>query len=177
MRTIMIVALLFAVTSARAADPQGDAWQVESNPSALDPASSRATASLKSSNQIPNAIGSLENARLIYRCTGSGSAELYVAWPGFIGIDNQQVRFKVGDGPIRTEYWSTSTDGTASFESASRVVPLVRELMAAADHTVLVVRVEPDDRAAQEAQFDLTGTAAAVAATAPVCGGSQADRR
>jgi hypothetical protein len=134
------------------------AWKVDDTTSQLD-GTRRYSATLVSSNKMPNAIGVAETATLIIRCR-AGELSVYVAWPAFMGTDGQEVRWKFDQGEIWKQGWDASSDGTATFN------PTPREFLTGlAVATHLVVNAAPYERENIEAVFDVTG-ANSIAATA-----------
>ena len=153
-----------AVTAPAAAAPTGiGGWRVNEEVRQLD--NTRVyRAVLDSTNRMPNSIGRLEPATLIVRCS-SGTFEIYIAWPGFIGTRSiPPVRYKFGEGEIKTEYWSPSDGGTGTF---------VRDTGAFANNLAansrLVVQAQPYRGGVQEAVFDLSGSAQAVTGAISAC--------
>jgi hypothetical protein len=158
--------LSLAAGSAEATDQPG--WEVDGQPSALDPAASGATATLLSDNKLPNAIGRPDNAILAVRCRGKGG-DLLVQWPGYIGSTGVSVRYRVADGPTTEHYWSSSSDGMGTFARGD-LEQLVRALATAGDGAKFIIRAEPVGEQPQEAQFTLTGAASALSDMARRCG-------
>ena len=159
--------------SAAAQNEDMGSWQVTGQPSALEKASSQATAILASTNTMPNAVGVPANAKLIYRCGGDGTSSVYIDWPAFVGLDVVQVRTKAGTSSIESAYWKTSTDGLATFATMldNRITRLSALFLASgpSDHTIFVARVEPENYPAQEAQFDIAGGRAAIETANRLC--------
>lgn len=88
-------------------------WVISSSQDALD-RRKRIYASLRSKNSISNVIGFKESAQLMLRCDG-GKFQAYVNWPSFLGMEDVDVRYRIGESPIRSASWGISTDGTAAF--------------------------------------------------------------
>lgn len=125
-------------------------WDVSSSQDALD-RRKRIVASVRSTNSISNVIGFKQPAQLILRCDG-GKFEAYVTWPSFLGVEAVDVRYRIGESPIRSASWDISTDGTAAF--INNPTSFVTYLYGQRE---LVVGMSSWGKTEQSVTFDVTG--------------------
>lgn len=105
----------------------------------------------QSVDTLPNAIGNQEHGALIIRCVDN-QTEAYIVWPSFIGLSEQQVKYKVDDNKINTETWSLSTDGCGAF--ASKPIKFLNSLKGA---KTLIIQLDSYKQGQGELEFDLSG--------------------
>ena len=87
--------------------------------------------------------------------------EVYVNWNQFISLGPHGVTYRIGDGPLRQERWSVSTNHKSTF--AAKPKPFLRDLLAAPPGTLLILRTSPYSENAVTATFNLDQLATAAA--------------
>jgi hypothetical protein len=88
-------------------------WKVDDTISALDGSRSY-TATVQSSDTIRIIAGDEVHSTLGVRCL-SNQLEAYIIWPQLVGQSALDMRWRVDGGPVFTEVWSVSRDGSATF--------------------------------------------------------------
>lgn len=143
-------------------------WRVTATPSALDPANSRGTAMIESTNNGTSIAGYPRKATLIVRCQGRERA-FYINWPDYLGIDAPMVTWKLDQGAVQRGYWPESSDGSAAGfwrgREAESMIAQIRQ------STRLIVSMDNRRRVPQEITFDLTGADAAITEAFAACSG------
>jgi type VI secretion system protein VasI len=81
----------------------------------------------------------------------NGKTELFVAWGDYLG-DNSRVTVRFGNEDPYTEYWSKSSDSTATF--CRNPVSFIQKI---ADYDRLVMRITPYSEGPKTAVFDIRG--------------------
>lgn len=151
-----MIGLIFALAV------QASAWNIDDTTSALDGKRSF-IAGVSSTNTVLNQAGRPQNAMLGMACS-NGRRSVALAWPTYLGRDEVEVTWKVGDGLIRTDRFGVigSTSANLSGRAGDRFIAA----MAAEGTAVIRVRAYQD---VQEASFDLTGAAAPLATLGEAC--------
>jgi hypothetical protein len=96
----------------------------------------------------------------------NGRRSVALAWPTYLGLDEVEVTWKVGDGPIRTDRFGVI--GTTNANLSGRAGERLIAALAAEGTAVVRVRAYQD---VQEASFDLTGAAGPLATLKEACPG------
>ena len=140
-------------------------WKTSEQTSQLD-GKHNLTASLDSTNELPDAIGVPAKVSLIIRCT-NGELASYVAWPDFMGIGALRVRWKADEwkaaaSGVTTELWQGS--GKATFASSPRDFARAIGL---ADK--FIIGAAPYGKTEEEAEFDLAVASSVVLAVLAAC--------
>jgi hypothetical protein len=156
-----VVAALLAATPALAGAP--GAWQISDQVSALDGKHTFA-ATLASTNTLTNFSGAPEAATLRVRCD-HGDLAVDVLWPDFTSAsrdlgDHSSILWRTDAGKVATAEMQRDVTSLTAFDADARQL-LARWRGAAA----LIVRA-PDQHGDQDATFDLSGLAQALAGAA-----------
>jgi hypothetical protein len=163
---------LVAATAARAACAEPGGWRITEDSSPLTNATS-VSAIIDSSNELLNMLGRSERASLVLRCKEQALVA-YVTWPevvnhdsdNFAGLPKTWAIWRIDDGPLQSNFWTISNDGTAAGEFASRnAAKLIASFFTASK---LAVRLS--GRMTQDAGFDLTGIKEVATKVAGACG-------
>ena len=105
---------------------------------------------------------------LVIRCKPPGGLDLYVTWPLFMGLREQEVAFRIDGDPIQRQSWTVSDDGLATgvFGIGKSQRGLLERLAKGAR---LVVQATPYNQGSVEAVFDLGAIAPVIAAATSTC--------
>lgn len=151
------VPVLLAAALGLAGPAQAGTWHYSSSVSPLDGA--RSEWARKAS------MGTIDGHRaLVTVGCDAGRLRAAIVWPVFMGVALEAVTWRVDDAAPRTGTWSDSADGTATY--AENPAIFARKLM---DGHRLAVRGHPIARGAVEAEFDLTGSGAAIGRVLKSC--------
>jgi hypothetical protein len=157
-----VAASAMLVASAAAETSNIGDWITESDVSQLDD-TKQYFAGLSSTNTVINLIGAPDHARLHIRCTNN-TLDIFVIWPLFMGSGDVDVKWKFDDGPIYSQAWAGSSDGTGSF------APSPHDFLTQLGNSKrLVIDGQPYQRESAEAVFDLGNVSAVEAATIAMC--------
>lgn len=143
----------------------GEQWQLSQETSNLD---SRKDVWLhvSSDNTQPNQIGRPEHARLWVRCMNN-STNVFVTFNDYTP-DNQNVRYKLDDGPVRKKWMVHMQGGEGvGLWSGKSAIPLAKELF---DQKKLVVAYNSYNNFNLEFVFDVSGLRARIDPLAQSCG-------
>jgi len=169
---VCFAALLVAATAAQVAYAKPGGWRITEYSSPLTNVTS-VSAILDSSNELVNMLGRLERASLILRCEDQALVA-YVTWPEVVNHDSDNFAgqpktwaiWPIDDGPLQSNFWTISNDGTAAGEFASRnAAKLIASFFTASK---LAERLS--GRMTQDAGFDLTGIREVSTKVAGACG-------
>lgn len=138
-------------------------WSLTGSKSALDGKASAAAIST-STNTVINVLGQADKAELSLHCSGDGRIGVMHRWPNLISRRREvDIRYKVDDGPVRSETQITGSDATAAlFPTGARSERLWAE-MAGGSKFVLQAGV-------YEGVFDITGASEVTARMRDFCG-------
>jgi hypothetical protein len=170
MKRLALAFLLAALASnaAKAAEIVG-AWTVTERTSPLTNITS-VTATVESDEELQNQIDQPGKAVLVIKCNEM-QLGFYVEWPRVLSHDDDSIflhlpettaSFKVDDGPIRTDSWVISDDGTAAGSFDDIGSPKLIQMVVGGKR--FVVRLS-----GQDASFDIDGVNDVVSRIAAAC--------
>jgi hypothetical protein len=140
-------------------------WQVSDTTSQLD-GSRTYVADLPSSDIVLNILGRPDHAQLLVMCNGP-AANVGVVWPGYLGSNNLEVRWKADQGAVVDDIWYVTPDGHIAYAGGpQRAWPMLEAL---ARSQRLVVDLAPYQSGPQEATFDLVGLGDIVTKLRTIC--------
>lgn len=141
---------------------QASPWLISDTASALDGKRSF-IAGVESSSMVLNQIGRPEKAMLGVSCA-DGRRSVVLQWPTYLGRDEVQVTWKIGDGEVRTDRFSimSPTSARLTGRAADRIIAA----MASEGAAIVRVRAYQNE---QETSFDLAGATAPLATLAEAC--------
>lgn len=90
-----------------------ETWNVVVDIDKLDGAKN-VRALIMSPELIPITAGQVNRAALALRCA-ENRTDLFIIWPKYLGLKHVPVKWRIDDGPIVTDEWSVSADGTITF--------------------------------------------------------------
>lgn len=151
-----MIGLIFALAV------QASPWHIDDTTSALDGRRSF-IAGIESSSTLLNQAGRPQKAMLGVACS-NGRKSIALSWPTYLGSDEVEVSWKVGDGQVRTDRFGVM--GTTSANLSGRAADRFIEAMASEGTAVVRVRAYRNE---QEATFDLTGATAPLATLREAC--------
>ncbi len=163
-----------SVSAAQSTSPLGSAaWEVDDTTAALTGATTTA-AVLQSIHPLINMIGAPETASLILRCS-DGAMAMFVSWPQVLNHDSDgldagpqtMVLWRLDAAPIAVNFWDLSGNQTAAGKFTTKGALKLMMQLAAAKR--LVVRMS-SSQSTQDAEFDLTEIAPALARVEHTCG-------
>lgn len=154
-----------AVTVAEA-KPKGQQWRLETENSALHNRKD-VWLSVSSSNTEGNVIGTPEPATLWLRCM-ENSTNLLIGFNRYTS-DNQNVQFKLDDGPIQDQWMETMRGGEGiGIWSGSRAIPFIKGMF---DKEALVLSYDTYEGPV-EFTFNISGLREQIEPLASACGWS-----
>lgn len=131
-------------------EENNNGWYVEEKKSKLD-GKNDIYVSKKSIDSLPNSLGRPEKGQLTLRCVDD-ETEVYIVWPNFIGINENQVKYKIDNNKINTEIWTLSTDGEAVF--VSKPIKFLNSLKGTKR---LIIQLDSYKQGKGELEFNLAG--------------------
>ncbi len=139
------------------------AWATRTTVDKLD-GSTTVVLSLESSDRVRSRYGQDEEGTIIVRCM-KNRTELYIAWPGFLGISRSlEVKWRLDEQPVVTEWWSPSSDGKAAF--VPNAVVFLKKIFS---RNELIVSVKPYDQIASTLTFPVKGLEEAIKPLRETC--------
>jgi type VI secretion system protein VasI len=102
-------------------------------------------------------------AALGIRCSAN-KTELRVLWPKFLGLRPIQVKWRIDDGPIVTERWNVSSDGTLAF--ANNPIDMSKKMFGKKE---LVTNIEAYGESGTTVSFRLSGLEEAIKPIREAC--------
>lgn len=142
----------------------GAQWRYAEEKSALD-ARKDVWLSVSSKNTEPNSIGSPIRATLWARCM-ENKTNLFIGFDSYT-TDDQNVRYKIGDGSIKKQWMQTMRGGDGiGIWSGSKAIPFIKNLL---DQQILVIAYDTYNGPV-EFTFDISGLKARIEPLATECG-------
>lgn len=138
-------------------------WMVRKEVSKLDD-STTVTAYTPALVPIPSRFGGSVTPELYVRCM-EGTFSIFVNFAQYIGIGKTMVTYRVNKSNPHVQEWLISSNHEAAFAPAPRFLSKY-----IADGSRLLVQITPFGENSVLAEFDLSGSAAAVAEALDVCG-------
>ena len=138
-------------------------WRVSRSESKMD-GTKTATYSTDSLDNLSNSIGRPEKATLVLRCKDN-ETDAYVSWPTILGSSSIAVLYKIDDGKVIKETWAPSS-GMSAAAFSKKPIDLIKKLT---DGKVLIVKITPYGKTAEEAEFNVEGALDAMNEISKAC--------